>query len=210
MTPQTSSTPTSVIKDLSGKITGLVYPIKGVSHGYPLWSQRDLRWSNDRLGTSQWNLGQRGCLVTAVAIGLTAALDTEITPGHLNALLTANDGYKDGSQLIYSAISRLYPAVVFIDRKIFRYNPAPAADIAKWAISGQIVVIKIDMDLTDPDVDEHWLIVTGGTKDILNIQDPWPRPEFQKRFELPPAYCKQGWDPSRAIYAYARYGVPKG
>lgn len=210
MTPETSSTPTAVIKNLSGEITGIVYPIKGVSHGYPLWSQRDLRWANDRLGTSQWNLGQRGCLVTAIAIGLTAALDTEISPGHLNALLTANNGYVGGGNLAFEAIARLYPPIKFIERVIFRYKPAPAADIAKWANEGQIVVVQVDMDLTDPDVDQHWLIVTGGTEDIMNIQDPWPRPVYQKRFELPPAYCKQDWDPARAIYAYARYGVPKG
>lgn len=210
MTQKVIEQPAAVVRNLEGKTVYTIHVVKGVSYGYPLWSQRDLRWSNDRLGTSQWNLGQKGCLVTVIAIGLTAALDTEITPKLLNRQLTANNGYKDGSQLIYGAVSRLYPSITFIERKIFRYEPAPAANIAKWANEGQIVVVEIDMDLTDPDVDEHWLIVTGGTRDILNVQDPWPRPVYQKRFEMPPAYCKQGWDPARAIYAYARYGVPKG
>ena len=210
MTQKVVEQPAAVIRDLEGKTVYTIHVVKGVQYGFPLWSQRDQRWSKDQLGTSRWTLGQRGCLVTAIAMGVTNAIDTEITPKTLNAQLTVNSGYVDGGSLVFAAVERLYPAMQLQEVVDCRFVPAPAADIARWVADGQVVVVKIDMDLTDPDVDEHWVLLVSGTQHVFQIHDPWPVAAMQRPLELPPAYCKQGWTPARAIYRYARYGMPKG
>ena len=87
--------------------------------------------------------------------------------------------------------------------------PAPV-DIINDAVSmEEIVLIKIDMDLTDPDVDSHYLLVVGGDSDTRYIcHDPWLLPKDQRPIELPPAYCKQGWDAARAIFAAVIFTIP--
>lgn len=57
-----------------------------------LWSQQDIRWGNDRMGSSAITLKQGGCLVTAVSSYLNfLGIDTD--PKRYNALLGSRGGY---------------------------------------------------------------------------------------------------------------------
>lgn len=201
--------PFGVTRDNLGRQTGTFHIVKYREFGFPLWSQRDPKWAGDRLGSCQWTLGQKGCLVDAMAMGLTDALDEEIQPGFLNAELIRVGGYVNGCDLVFNRITKLYPIVKFIELKKFPKVPAPAKDIAGWVKRGDIVVALIDMDVKDADVDQHWVLIVGGDEEVLKIHDPWPLPANQQPLLLPPAYCRSSWNPARAIYAYVRYGVQR-
>lgn len=202
--------PAAIIRNIDGLQTGTIHVVRwGVEYGFPLWSQRDPRWSGDKLGTCIWTMGQRGCLVTDAAMGITKAIGAEVTPGRLNAQLKDVGGYVYGCDLVFNRIAKLYPSIQFIELVRYPKTLAPAADIARWVAQGDIVIVLIDMDVSDPDVDQHWVLIVGGDESVLKIHDPWPMPDNQQQLLLPPAYCRQDWNPARAIYAHVRYGVVK-
>lgn len=59
------------------------------------FSQRDPRWSGDRLGDCALTIGSDGCAIAATAMALTA-LGVDVDPGRLNQFLEENEGYEGG------------------------------------------------------------------------------------------------------------------
>lgn len=198
----------AVVRDMDGEAIYTVHLAASEKLGFPLWSQRDPEWSDHKLGNSQWTLGQRGCLVVAVAMGVTKALQQTVTPSELNSSLTSIGGFLSGGELIYTKVSELYaPDLPFADVSQYITIPAPIDKLLEWVDAGDIVVAKVDHDTTSPDIDQHWVLIVGGTKDELRIHDPWTAADNQRVQLLPPAYCRRGWSPARAVYGHARYRV---
>lgn len=187
----------------------IIYPTE---FGFPRWSQRDPRWASVQLGFGSTTIGQYGCVVTSLAMAVTNIEDRKITPDQFNTAMKEVNGFSGPNQnlLHFDAVSRAYPTMQFVEMRSFRTDPAPVDDIARWLGDGQIVIVKVDMDLSDADVDQHWLLLVGGTAAKFKYHDSWPLPAEQDVFTMPPGYCKRGWSTARAIYAYARYGMPKG
>lgn len=61
----------------------------------PFFSQKDGRWSGQRLGTGNGTIGSHGCAVTSMAMILRYR-GADVDPGKLNVWLTANQGYSNG------------------------------------------------------------------------------------------------------------------
>jgi hypothetical protein len=137
---------------------------------------------------------------------LTDHLDRPVTPDELNEKLRKIRGFvSGGGDLIYVKITELFETCKFIKRVPCLKIPADTAEIAAWLKAGHYCVAEIDMDLRDPDVDEHWVLLTGGSAAKFTLHDPWQLPKDQEVFTMPPVYCKQGWTPARAIYSYVMY-----
>ena len=183
---------------------------------FPLYSQRNSVWKDHPLGGPpltggiQTTIGQYGCVITALAMGLTGTLGKSYTPDEVNDAIKAVGGFSgiNRNLLMFNKVLEALP-VGLLGVYTCATVPAPV-DIINDAVSmEEIVLIKIDMDLTDPDVDSHYLLVVGGDSDTRYIcHDPWLLPKDQRPIELPPAYCKQGWDAARAIFAAVIFTIP--
>jgi len=197
--------PFSVICDLEGNPVYTQHVIKyQATYGFPLYSQRDPQWAGDQLGYGTTTIGQQGCLVTALSEALTVVYQEPITPNVLNEKLKEINGFS-GSNLYWTRVTKAYPSFQFVERVYCKLVPAPAAEIETWLGEGQYVVVEIDMNLKTKAVDQHWLLLVGGDKDQFVYHDPWLTVNQQEARTMPPGYCKQDWDPARAIFQYARY-----
>lgn len=82
----------------------------------PQFGQTDPRWAKNLLGYNvdkNFNMGNYGCLVTAVAnLRWQATREASVTPGAMNDYLKANKGFAPGGGLMYwSAV----PAMGFVE-----------------------------------------------------------------------------------------------
>lgn len=84
-----------------------------------IYSQKDPRWSSKKMGASGYTMGEKGCLVTAVAQALTHA-GHNVTPGvladHLNNIPLdprGNGGFTKDGLLIWSQVQWLYPVFTY-------------------------------------------------------------------------------------------------
>lgn len=175
----------------------------------PLYSQRDPYWSDEKLGFGTSTIGQYGCLVTAVAMGLTKALDHTITPLDVNDRMKAANGFIGSTKnlFVFSKLPVAYPDVRLDLMTHCTTVPAPVTQIANAVERGDVVVVKIDMNLTTTAVDSHWLLLTDvdSARMIFDYHDPWLMPEDQRVMQLPPGYCLQDWKAWRAIFSVATY-----
>jgi len=174
----------------------------------PLWSQRDPRWKSHQLGFGTSTIGGLGCLVTSHAMGLSAMFGREITPPEFNDALKAVSGFTGSNRncLIFSKVPAAFPEIELVTLVHCTTTPAPVAQIDEWLNAGYIVIIRIDMNLSTAEINQHWLLlVSGNGTDGYGFHDPWPLPEDQKELALPPASCKPGWNAARAIYSVVAY-----
>ncbi len=139
-------------------------------------SQRDPRWRGIRLGfgDEQTTLGSDGCLITSLAM-LAGAYGLLETPASLNDKLIAlgrNAGFY-GALFVWEAIPRVLPGLSSRRRVDCRLAPAPLGEIDAELAAGRPVLIEVDM-APSPQVDTHWVVVTGRQGDDYLISDPWP------------------------------------
>jgi hypothetical protein len=139
-------------------------------------SQRDPRWRAIRLGfgDEQTTLGSDGCLITSLAM-LAGAYGLFETPATLNEKLIAlgkNAGFF-GALFIWEAMPRVLPGLSARRRVDCRLVPAPLGEIDAELTAGRPVLIEVDM-APSPQVDTHWVVVTGKQGDDYLISDPWP------------------------------------
>lgn len=171
----------------------------------PNYSQRDGRWADVKLGFSTTTtLGTYGCLVTAVAMMVSHAYRAEITPPMANEALKRVDAFVGPNRNLmkFASVVDAYPKLEMAGFERFTNVPADVDMISHKLPLGVYSIIQVDFDPSDVDLDEHWVLVIGSpVEGVFFINDPW----FGKTYELPPAYCKPGWDAARAIYTIAQY-----
>jgi len=83
---------------------GLLAPaLYAAIYSIPFFSQKDPRWSGNRLGNSNETIGSKGCAVTSVAM-LLQYRGANVDPGKLNTWLTKNSGYDGSGQIFFDRI----------------------------------------------------------------------------------------------------------
>lgn len=130
----------------------------------PKFSQRDLKWKNDRHGTSNSTIGKTGCTISCAAM-LLNYFGTSITPKELDDKLTANRGYAQGNLLIWSAITRLFPKV----KHVGRYAKYDNRVVKGLVNDGVPVMVEVKADVIGSPLGRHWVLFIGSQKCI----DPW-------------------------------------
>ena len=146
-----------------------------------LWSQKDPRWGNDRMGYTYITLSQQGCLVTDVAIYLDY-LGIDIDPKRYNKRLSTEGGYesykKDGKTIHTNNMYWKYPGVLYpeIQRDLTDYTwywnglgwEAQARSILA---SGRPVLGLVDF-YAGGALNQHWVLIVGERSDGWWAVDP--------------------------------------
>jgi hypothetical protein len=173
--------------------------------GVTLLNQADTRWASVKLGNSSVaTIKTDGCLLTSVC-GVCNYYGKEITPDFLNAQLKTKNGFVNGANLVYGAVTEIFPDITvdwgnFIDCST---TDAPLDKIDAILFSKRPVIVKVDYDTNTTKIDQHWITIIGKTEDGSYIcNDPLDGTEifFQSRYG----------DPKRYIFKIVTYsGTPK-
>lgn len=188
--------------------------IKGGKRVCTMYSQLDDRWQRIMLGESSTTIGANGCLVCAIASGLT---DLGITidgfspdPPRLNRWLARNKGFatargrsRERNLFVFDSLGPLGVRMVeYVDA---RTRPAPL-DRIREALErdDQFVVIHVDFS-PGGSTQQHWVRALEYYDSDIRLMDPWIRGPSQETF-LMTRYALPSWDdPSRAIYRMVVY-----
>lgn len=140
-----------------------------------LWSQKDPRWANDRMGTSGVKMAEQGCLVTDVAAYL-HFLGVDTDPKRLNQLLNQKGGYQPPHNMYWKMPGNLYPAE--IAEELTDYPTAWYANGKGWETktlnilaTGRPVLGMVDLVAGDA-IDQHWVLIVGEHNGHWWASDP--------------------------------------
>lgn len=160
------------------------------------YSQRDTEWYYDGLGTSpKPNMGEAGCLVTAMASIVTDLAGQLLSPGLLNDWLRGNKGFLQDNLFVFDSVAPLGLRRI---RSIYASaTPAPIADLADALNAGNAIVIEVDFTPGGP-MNMHWVRLLSVDEKDGQIMDPWQKPG--KEFVPLSTYFASGWDSARSIF----------
>jgi len=145
-----------------------------------LWSQKDPRWGNDRMGSSYRTLAQKGCLVDATAIYLDY-LGVDTDPKRYNQLLGLRGGYQYVVEngIKYANMYWKYPGVLFpdkIQRELSDYtwywNGTGWETQARTILSSKRPVLGLVDFYAGGALDQHWVLIVGYRADGWWAVDP--------------------------------------
>lgn len=131
-------------------------------------SQRDPRWSSQRLGTvNGTTLGSHGCVVTSMAM-LSNYYNHPILPNQLDDILTDRALYYDGNLFVNDSITKVFPDIKF-DKVIWcETTPAPIAEIKIYLDAKKpVVVALINQGI------RHYVLAVGYDGNEVIVNDPW-------------------------------------
>jgi hypothetical protein len=136
------------------------------------FGQRNPKWASELLGyntQSQFNIGMYGCLITSFSCYINK------NPHEVNELLKANNGFINGGDFVWSkstvlGLSQFYQSPYYSDP----VTPQGLSKMRSLLDEGRPLITHIDFDPSDPDDDQHWLIVYGyDDNDVFYCHDPW-------------------------------------
>lgn len=123
-----------------------------------LYSQRDPRWANINLGTSNSSIGNYGCLITA------AGMFFDKDPKTVNEILRQGGGYANGNLFYW------FPACKLLGGSFIWRNWSYDNTAALWAIKNYgAVLVEVDATPIGSPRNSHWVIFVGNHK----LWDPW-------------------------------------
>jgi len=167
----------------------------------PIYAQRDPAWKDVLLGFGVSTIGAYGCVITSLAMMLTAVEGETITPLDVNDALKAVNGFVGDTRnlVVWKSVEDAYPSVRFGGLDVCVTVSAPVDKIdAHIAMADHFCIAQVDMNPSPgaPGIQGHYVLITGGNgADGYTIHDPW----HAQVLSLPPAYCLEGWDAARAI-----------
>lgn len=167
--------------------TTLIVATVSANADWTFFSQRDGRWSGNRMGVSTCTVGRYGCAMTSVAMVLSGG-GANVDPGRLNAFLGANGGYtNDGS--IYWGVGARYdgPAGVLWGTTAVLNSPA---QLKGWIDQGYGVVAQSRRFTSG-----HWAAIRryeglGNTWGSFVYWDPYDTAQSDRR--VGDAWVKSG------------------
>lgn len=131
-------------------------------------SQRDHRWSAQRLGTVNGiTIGSHGCVITDMAM-LATYYNHPILPDALDNILTDRNLYYDGDLFVNSSITKIFPDISFDSVVFCETNPAPIDKIKSYLNQGKpSVVALINYGI------RHYILAVGYDGNRIFVNDPW-------------------------------------
>ena len=143
------------------------------------YSQRNPHWAQEQLGHGSATIGSWGCLMTCMAMALTA-FGQRMTPPELNESLKelGNDGFRGSSvqfigpsyigQLSYKGNVASWPELA--DDNAIWTGEHPIERIDNALAEGHIVLAQVDSTpnngLFDSNIDQHWVIIVKRTPEL--------------------------------------------
>jgi hypothetical protein len=142
--------------------------------GMAVYSQRDPRWKDERLGASTLTIGDSGCAMVAACM-LATLVEPTLTPLELNRRLSASGGYTPTGLLYWGKVESVVTGLRFLDYTTWRTTPKPDADIEqiRTALLVAPCPIQVDFNPLDADLDSHFVLALRMLEDDIEIADPW-------------------------------------
>lgn len=137
-------------------------------------AQRDPRWKDYQLGTSNKTIGSHGCVITDATM-LSRYLGIDIDPAGMNAWLKANNGYQNSNWFVWSILKNLDSRISFG----YRYNYAATDKIDAQLLKKMPSIVNVDLIPSTSYLDEHWVLVVGKINGSYIINDPWYGTQFK-------------------------------
>lgn len=140
-----------------------------VDNPFPVYSQRDTRWANTLLGTSQTvTIGAMGCLVACLG------MMNGDTPPVANEKLKAVGGFWDNTLVIWTKIKQAFENLEWLINYSWQTTPANIQVIADTIAHAGPTIIAVDGQPGGA-YNSHFVVALAmaeGNKDIVII-DPW-------------------------------------
>jgi hypothetical protein len=127
-----------------------------------IYSQRDSRWKNEKLGFGNTTIGDYGCTITCVA------MMADIEPSEVNQRLKSKNGFTgdNGNLILWSKIKEAIPWLEWQFRGYGYDN-----DVIKEVVKNNgscLVEVDFDNKISSPN-DHHWVLYVGNQK----LWDAW-------------------------------------
>lgn len=136
-------------------------------------SQRDKRWKDLQLGTSDTKIGDYGCTITCLAIILGS------TPDVVNERLKVVNGYAQGNLVIWAKLEEAFPGIKI--KRVWSYDNE---DVKK-----NVPNVLVEVDGKPIGGYRHWVVYIGNQLMI----DPWDGKEKSTGiYSAPLSYCVIG------------------
>ena len=140
-----------------------------------VYSQRDNRWKNKKLGFSTVStLGAYGCIVTCLAM-IARYFGKETDPGKMNDDLKGVDGFQSKVYYKWGRLNRLYSDISFTKfvNTPDPVTPAQFAEIDAHLQKGFLVMLKVDSNPATTFVEQHFVLLVRKVGNSYKIADPW-------------------------------------
>jgi len=142
------------------------------------FSQRDSKWSAEKLGTSGVTIGSYGCALTCMAM-LECYYGFDTDPLQLNQLFIDKGVYANRNLIGWYNIQNVNEYVKLTDWIHCEATPAPLKKIDEELNVGRPVICDVDTNPMEPGEQMHFVVITGKTDDgHYIINDPWTGEEY--------------------------------
>ncbi len=132
--------------------------------------QDDPKWSEDKIGTSQYSFANSGCLLASIASSMNH-FGTHHTPQTINQVFTLNKVYNSQGEVIWYKIKDVIKSIDYEYKKIFG-----AETIEKDLKQKELPIVRVRYLKNGI---FHWVLIVGSTKNDFLIMDPL---EHSKRY----------------------------
>lgn len=129
----------------------------------PVFSQRDKRWSNKKLGFSNKTIGNYGCTITSLASLLSYVYNEKFYPDRVNDDLKSVGAFV-GALVWWSKVEKAYPRLKWIKRA-YNYNNKDVA----WSVYVKKTPVLVEVNGAKIGAPRHWVLFVGSQK----MADPW-------------------------------------
>lgn len=146
------------IASVGGKSLHLRLPDGGKTH-----LQKDKRWAEDQLGSSDCTLGSHGCLVTSVAMAC-SNLGVKLTPKELNERLKKEDGFLPQGWVVWNAMSKVTDGQLTAE-----YHQRPSHAVMDEALERRAYPVVKYFLLGGI---QHWCVIVGKEGQEYLARDP--------------------------------------
>lgn len=143
-----------------------------------IYSQRDFRWGNKKLGYGDTFIKSYGCTITALA-QLLLLNGYDETPATVNDKLKANNGFTGANKnlLVWGAIAKAFEA-----RHIKRDYTYSNAEVLSAIKNYKGCLVEVDGEKIG--APKHWVLYIGNGKAL----DPWTGKEISTSYYPPLGY----------------------
>jgi hypothetical protein len=131
------------------------------------FSQNNLIWKNDKLGSSSLTIGNYGCTTSCISTGGTWFGEI-ITPKELASVKTL---YTQSGLIIWKQIENIYEKMKFF----YRYYTFNEAVIDEFLITNPNSVVLLNVNNR-----KHWVLALKKTASGYLCSDPYPFPASKK------------------------------
>ncbi len=167
------------------------------------FSQRDARWSSQRLGTVNGiTIGGYGCYVTAMA-DVATHFGKDTNPSELDNWFTDHDSYVDGDLAVDGMLSWRYPDIVFAGTYNCQNEPANLNVFNDFNTYEHEAIIEVDFNHNPNDgIQTHFVRFNSYDPNTgrLMIDDPWYGDEVN--------FADRYGDPTVTIQKVVKYYGP--